>query len=88
MAHLANIREMIARRAAAAGLTDPEEFAASFHILMKGSIISAAEGDVAAASRAQVMARALIERHRPPRLRVRREAVRSWPPGQIAVGGR
>ena len=32
---------------------------------MKGSIISAAEGDLQAAQRAQAMARDLIERHRP-----------------------
>ena len=65
MRHLANIREIVARRAAAAGLTEPEEFAKSFHILMEGSIIAASEGDRRAATRAQDMARVLIARHQP-----------------------
>ena len=47
-----------------AGLRDSEEFARSFHILMKGSIVQAAEGDADAAKRAQQMARDLIERYR------------------------
>lgn len=63
--HLANIRAMVARRAAAAGLSEPQEFAKSFHILMEGSIIAASEGDPRAAHRSQDLARLLIERHRP-----------------------
>jgi AcrR family transcriptional regulator len=63
--HLANLRAMVAGRAAAAGLVEPEEFALSFHILMEGSIISASEGDRQAANRAQAMARVLIDKHRP-----------------------
>ena len=47
-----------------AGLRDTDSFARSWHILMKGSIISAAEGDLAAAKRAQAMAKLLIEQHR------------------------
>ncbi|MPY98299.1 MAG: TetR family transcriptional regulator [Actinophytocola sp.] len=62
--HLANIRGVVADRARRAGLRDPETFARSWHILMKGSIISAAEGDTEAAHRAMDMASALIERHR------------------------
>ena len=46
-----------------AGLRDPETFARSWHILMKGSIVSAAEGDPDAPQRAQAMARLLIEDH-------------------------
>jgi AcrR family transcriptional regulator len=42
-----------------------EEVAKSFHILMKGSIVQAGEGDVDAAKRAQAMAVDLIERYRP-----------------------
>lgn len=49
-----------------AGLNDTENFALSWHILMKGSIISAAEGDAAAALRGRLMAEWLIERHRRP----------------------
>jgi AcrR family transcriptional regulator len=63
--YLENIRSIVRQRAEAAGLLDPDGFARSFHILMKGSIISAAEGDLAAAHRAQSMARSLIEAHRP-----------------------
>ena len=37
-----------------------------WHILMKGSIVQAAEGDVDAARRAQALARLLIEQHRAP----------------------
>jgi AcrR family transcriptional regulator len=62
--HLENIRSIVAARAAQANLRDPESFARSWHILMKGSIVSAAEGDRDAAPRAQAMARALIEQHR------------------------
>lgn len=42
----------------------PEEFARSWHILMKGSIISASEGDIRASRRARQIARWPIEHHR------------------------
>ena len=64
--YLDNIRTIVRQRAEAAGLIDVDNFARSWHILMKGSIIAAAEGDLQAAPRAQAMGRALIERHRPP----------------------
>ena len=48
--HLENIRSIVCRLAEEAGLRDPAAFARSFHILMKGSIVSAAEGDAEAAS--------------------------------------
>jgi AcrR family transcriptional regulator len=63
--YLDNIRGIVRSRAEAAGLCDPDDFARSWHILMKGSIISAAEGDLEAARRAKRMARMLIEQHRP-----------------------
>lgn len=63
--HLANIRAIVRRRAEEAGLREPEEFSRSWHILQKGSIIAAAEGDTQAARRAQAMARKLIDEHRP-----------------------
>ena len=47
-----------------AGLRDTDEFARSFHILMKGSIVQAGEGDVDAAKRAKEMARDLIAKYR------------------------
>jgi hypothetical protein len=45
-------------------LRDVEEFALSFHILMKGSIVQAGEGDRDAAKRARGLARLLIEQYR------------------------
>lgn len=62
--YLENIRAMVRDRAEQAGLRDTDDFARSFHILMKGSIISATEGDLLAAQRAKAMARPLIEAHR------------------------
>jgi AcrR family transcriptional regulator len=62
--YLANIRSVVRALADEAGLRDTDAFARSWHILMKGSIISAAEGDTDAAQRAQSMGRVLIEQHR------------------------
>jgi AcrR family transcriptional regulator len=62
--HLENIRAIVRELAEEAGLRDPASFARSWHILMKGSIVSAAEGDVEAAHRAQSMARQLIDQYR------------------------
>ena len=64
VSHLANIRTVLCTLAEEAGLRDPDEFSHSWHILMKGSIVSAGEGDLDAAKRAKAMARQLIERHR------------------------
>lgn len=50
--YLENIRAIVAGKAEQARLRDPEALARSWHILMKGSIISAAGGDTAAARRA------------------------------------
>jgi AcrR family transcriptional regulator len=62
--HLENIRAVVRRLADEAGLRDVESLARSWHILMKGSIVSAAEGDAEAARRAQAMARLLIDAYR------------------------
>jgi len=62
--HLENIRGVLRSLAEEAGLRDTEEFARSFHILMKGAIVQACEGDLDAAKRAQTMARSLIEAYR------------------------
>ena len=64
--HIDHVRDIVRRRAVAAGLTDVEEFASSWHILMKGAIVLAAVGDLDAALRARRMARSLIDEHRPP----------------------
>jgi hypothetical protein len=55
---------MVSELATEAGIEDAATFAASWHILMKGSIVSATEGDRSAAQRAQTMARSLIASHR------------------------
>lgn len=62
--HLANIRMMVEQLAGEAGMPNASEFALSWHILMKGSIVQATEGDLQAAKRAKVMARALIQQFR------------------------
>jgi AcrR family transcriptional regulator len=62
--YLERIRGLVRRLADEAGLRDTDAFARSWHILMKGSIVSAAEGDRDAARRAKLLARPLIEQHR------------------------
>jgi AcrR family transcriptional regulator len=62
---LEDLRTVLSTLAAEAGLSDPDEFALCWHILMKGSIVQAAEGDLDAAKRAQAMGRLLIDYHRP-----------------------
>lgn len=62
--YLENIRSVVRTLAEEAELRDPESFTRSWHILMKGSIISAAEGDTDAALRAKEMARSLIDSYR------------------------
>jgi AcrR family transcriptional regulator len=64
--HLANLRSIVRGLAAQADLEDPEGFTRSWYILMKGSIVSAAEGYTDAAKRAKSMATRLIEDHRSP----------------------
>jgi AcrR family transcriptional regulator len=61
--HLENVRSVVRGLAEEAGLRDPDSFTHSWHILMKGSIVAAAEGDVEAASRARSMARLLIDQY-------------------------
>ena len=62
--HLAQIRSIVRRLAEEAGLHDTDSFARSWHILMEGSIVSAAEGDTRAAQRGKSMARRLIDQYR------------------------
>jgi AcrR family transcriptional regulator len=63
-AHLENIRSVVRTLAEEAKLRDPASFALSWHILMKGSIVQAGEGDHEAAKRAKSMGRLLIDQHR------------------------
>ena len=65
--YLENLRAVVATMADEAGLRDPQAFARSWHILMQGSIVCAAEGDLDAAKRAQAMGRLLIDQHRQQR---------------------
>jgi AcrR family transcriptional regulator len=62
--HLENIRAIVRTLAEEAGLRDPEAFALSWHILMKGAIVQAAEGDREAAQRAKGIARLVLAQHR------------------------
>ena len=61
--HLANIRGYIEKLAAAAGIRDTDSFARKWHILMKGSIMAAHEGDMAAAARAREIGELLLKEH-------------------------
>jgi len=58
--HLANIRSYIEDLARAAGIENPEPFARKWHILMKGAIMAAHEGDTAAAARAREIGELLL----------------------------
>ena len=62
--HLGQIRALVRRLAEEAGLRDTESFARSWHILIQGSIVVAAEGDAQAARRSKSMARQLIDQYR------------------------
>jgi AcrR family transcriptional regulator len=61
--HLANIRSYIEGLAAEAGIGDTDSFARKWHILMKGSIMAAHEGDAAAAGRARELGELLLAQH-------------------------
>ncbi len=65
LAHLDKIRDVLRDRAERAGLRDAPTLAWSLNILLKGSIVCAAEGDHDSARRAKPMAAWLIEQHRP-----------------------
>jgi AcrR family transcriptional regulator len=60
VSHLANIRTYIEELARAAGIDDPHSFGRKWHILMKGSIMAAHEGDMAAAERAREIGELLL----------------------------
>ena len=61
--HLSNIRTWIAQLAADAGISDCDAFARQWHLLMKGSIMAAHEGDRAAAGRARDLGVLLLQHH-------------------------
>jgi AcrR family transcriptional regulator len=61
--HLANIRSYIEMLAAECGIADADSFARKWHILMKGSILAAHEGDTEAANRARELGELLLAQH-------------------------
>jgi AcrR family transcriptional regulator len=80
--YLGKIRQQVRILANEAGLRDSGTFARSWHILMKGCIISAAEGDLQAARRARKMAAWLIADHRQGQCCTsRRTGLTSWVQG-------
>jgi AcrR family transcriptional regulator len=60
--HLAGVRAYFCELATEAGAMDPERFAAQWHILAKGAIISAHEGDRDAAMKARDLGMLLLAR--------------------------
>jgi AcrR family transcriptional regulator len=62
-AHLEYIRSVVRTLAEEGGVQDSETFAHSWHILMKGSIVAAGEGDLLAARRARAMGEDLLDRY-------------------------
>jgi hypothetical protein len=66
LAHLDKIRDILRDRAERAGLRDPTGLAWSLNILVKGSIVCAAEGDRDSAKRARPIAASLIAAHKLP----------------------
>jgi AcrR family transcriptional regulator len=67
IAYLAGIRNFLEGLAREAGIADAESFARKWHILMKGSIVAAGEGDQDAARRAKVIARLVLADELRPR---------------------
>jgi hypothetical protein len=59
-AYLAGIRQFLEDLARQAGIPDSQGFAREWHILMKGSIVAAGEGDRDAAIRAKNIAALLL----------------------------
>ena len=60
-AYLAGIRQFLDDLARQAGIPDSQSFAREWHILMKGSIVAAGEGDRDAAMRAKKVATLLLQ---------------------------
>jgi len=57
---LTNVRSFVFELATEAGVRDPDALAHKWHILMKGSIVTACAGDARAARRAREMGRLLL----------------------------
>jgi AcrR family transcriptional regulator len=61
VSYLAGIRGFVEGLAREAGISDAQHFARQWHILMKGSIVAAGEGDQEAARRAKQIGRLLLD---------------------------
>ena len=61
VAYLAGIRAMLEGLARQAGIAGAEDFARKWHIMMKGSIVAAGEGDVDAAKRARELGALVLQ---------------------------
>jgi len=78
--HLAKIRTLVRGVALRAGLAEPAKFAAVWHMLMKGSIVAACEGNHNAAREAQRAGRLILDGWQRPttqRSRLARRGARS-----------
>jgi AcrR family transcriptional regulator len=64
--HLRHIRSFLRELATEAGAADPDALAHQWHILMKGSIVAAGEGDHLAARRAREIGELLLQREAIP----------------------
>ncbi len=76
--HLAKIRAFVRELALEANLRDADKFAQVWHMLMKGSIISAGEGNREAAREAKYAARLVLDgwkRRKVPRQKAKRRRV-------------
>jgi len=60
VAQLSNIRDFLIALATEAAIEDADGFARQWHILMKGSIVAAGEGDLEAAARARELGALLL----------------------------
>jgi AcrR family transcriptional regulator len=60
--HLGNIRSFLRDLFTQAGARDPDALARQWHLLMKGSIVAAGEGDLESARRARELGELLLER--------------------------
>lgn len=59
--HIARVRTLLEKLALEAGIRDPQTFALRWHILMKGAIVLACEGNLDAAHQAKTLARLYLD---------------------------
>lgn len=59
-AYLANVRGFVERLSSEAGIPDPASFGRQWHLLMKGSIVAAGEGDRDAARHGRAIGRLVL----------------------------